>query len=75
MVAENRNARVSGNPGASENVSRGSGQSEDTTTLTWTEHLCECERRNVRRVWWDQWALGHRLPAERGIIVMPGGAR
>ncbi len=27
----------------------------------------------LRAMWWRQAALGHRLPAERGLIVLPGG--
>ena len=30
------------------------------------------EIRHVRQVWWSQARLGHRLPAERGIIVIDG---
>ena len=28
----------------------------------------------LRAIWWRQVALGHRLPAERGVIVVEGGA-
>ncbi len=28
----------------------------------------------VRRLWWRQAALGHRLPAEIDVIVISGGA-
>ncbi len=28
----------------------------------------------VRAVWWSQAGNGHRLPAERGVIVIEGGA-
>ncbi len=28
----------------------------------------------LRAVWWNQVALGHRLPAELNIIVIEGGA-
>ncbi len=28
----------------------------------------------VRCLWWRQAALGHRLPAERDVIVIEGGA-
>ena len=27
----------------------------------------------LRALWWRQAALGRRLPAERGVIVLPGG--
>ncbi len=27
----------------------------------------------VRQVWWSQATIGHRLPAERGVIVIQGG--
>jgi hypothetical protein len=40
-----------------------------------TEFLTEPEVRSVRRVWWNQRALGFRLPAERGVVVLPGGGR
>jgi hypothetical protein len=40
-----------------------------------TEFLTEPELREVRRVWWNQRALGFRLPAERGVVVLPGGGR
>ena len=29
---------------------------------------------DLRALWWRQAALGHRLPAERGVIVISGGA-
>ena len=29
---------------------------------------------DVRAIWWRQKAQGHRLPAERGIILIDGGA-
>ncbi len=28
---------------------------------------------HVRRVWWRQAALGHRMPAESGLILFEGG--
>ena len=28
----------------------------------------------LRALWWHQAALGHRLPAERGVIVIEGDA-
>ncbi len=28
----------------------------------------------LRALWWRQAALGHRLPAETGVIVVEGGA-
>ena len=31
------------------------------------------ERSLVRSIWWRQWRLGHRMPAERDVIVIPGG--
>ena len=27
----------------------------------------------LRAIWWRQARLGHRLPAERGVIVIEGG--
>lgn len=27
----------------------------------------------LRALWWRQVALGHRLPAERGVIAIEGG--
>ncbi len=32
------------------------------------------EIHELRALWWRQAALGHRLPAERGVIVVEGGA-
>ncbi len=32
------------------------------------------ELPDLRSLWWRQAALGHRLPAERGVIVVEGGA-
>ena len=29
---------------------------------------------DLRALWWRQAALGRRLPAERGVIVIEGGA-
>ncbi len=31
------------------------------------------ELRELRAMWWRQAALGHRLPAELGVIVIEGG--
>ena len=31
------------------------------------------ELPELRRIYWRQAALGHRLPAERGVIVIEGG--
>jgi hypothetical protein len=33
------------------------------------------ETRHVRQVWWNQARLGHRLPAEPGVILIDGGRR
>ena len=33
------------------------------------------EVRHVRRAWWNQAALGYRMPAEHGIIVIGGRRR
>ena len=33
------------------------------------------EMPHVRQAWWNQARSGHRLPAERGIILIPGGRR
>ena len=32
------------------------------------------ELAELRLMWWRQAALGHRLPAERGVIVIEGGS-
>ncbi len=32
------------------------------------------ELPELRAMWWRQAALGHRLPAERDVIVIEGGA-
>ena len=29
---------------------------------------------DLRQLWWRQKAQGHRLPAERGVILIDGGA-
>ena len=34
------------------------------------DHVSAC-----RAIWWRQVALGHRLPAELGLIVLEGGTR
>ena len=50
--------------------------STDAEALIWGEalptgsHLAE-----TRALWWRQAALGHRLPAEIGIITIDGGAK
>jgi hypothetical protein len=76
-MAAKRNPGAGGTAaGASGTVLRGtSGQPERSTGHTFTEYLSEAERRRVRRVWWNQRALGFRLPPERGIVVIRGGAR
>ena len=30
------------------------------------------EREEARAIWWRQAALGHRMPAERGVILIEG---
>ena len=35
---------------------------------------CPDEIPELRAMWWRQAALGHRLPAEIGVIVVEGGA-
>ncbi len=32
------------------------------------------ELSELRALWWRQAALGHLLPAERGVILIAGGA-
>ena len=32
------------------------------------------ELAELRLMWWRQASAGHRLPAERGVIVIEGGA-
>ena len=33
----------------------------------------EAALTEVRAVWWRQAALGHRLPAERRVVLLEGG--
>ena len=33
------------------------------------------EITELRALWWRQAALGHRMPAELGVIVLEGGAK
>ncbi len=35
--------------------------------------LSNADVANLRAIWWRHAALGHHLPAERGIIVIDGG--
>ncbi len=35
--------------------------------------MLPAERSLLRSIWWRQWRLGRRLPAERGVIVIDGG--
>ena len=44
---------------------------EDTPAA---RHVSNIALAEVRRIWWRQAATGHRLPAERGIIIIDGGA-
>ena len=37
--------------------------------------LTERDKEEARVVWWRQVRLGHRLPAERGVIVVDGEQR
>jgi hypothetical protein len=80
MVTTNRSAARVGVAGGGFGVHPyGSGHLEATPARSldqgFTEFLSEPELRSVRRVWWNQRALGFRLPAERGVVVLPGGAR
>ena len=43
---------------------------EDTPPFRRLSNIAHAE---VRAIWWRQVATGHRLPAERGIIVIDGG--
>ena len=36
------------------------------------EHLDAIAVAKLRRIWWDQIRLGHRLPAEPGLILLSG---
>jgi hypothetical protein len=33
------------------------------------------EARYVRQIWWNQARLGHRMPAELGVILIDGSRR
>ena len=37
--------------------------------------LSHSELTALRRIWWEQLALGYRLPSERGVVVLDGGPR
>ena len=37
--------------------------------------LTERDLEDVRAAWWRQAALGNRMPAEYGVIVVDGGRR
>ena len=36
--------------------------------------LSNIDAIDLRRIWWRQFAMGHRLPAELGIILIGGDA-
>jgi hypothetical protein len=80
MLAEHRSAaRVGFTGGNFKGIPFGGGCLEVTPTRPldqgFTEFLSESELQQVRAVWWRLRAAGVDLPAERGVVTLPGGAR
>ena len=80
-MAHTRNAPAGQGQGASEDVEISNADSLKSNAyppagqLRFTEQLDSRERAVAREVWWRQKALGFRLPVERGVVVLKGGAR
>ena len=45
----------------------------DWIALRFASSIEPTEIEAVRVIWWRQIALGHRLPAELGVILISGG--
>ena len=75
---ERRSARPLGGSSASKSIAQDSGDgSEDSLEIFVSQLLPRPVRPDeipeLRAMWWRQVALGHRLPAELGVIVLEGG--
>ncbi len=79
MPPEKRRAPPGGSRGAPlKSIALGSNDRPDNTVDLPVSQLVPRRVRpdeipELRALWWRQAALGHRLPAERGLIVLPGG--
>jgi hypothetical protein len=80
MASKKRRPQPAGNGrGPLEFVSLGSGDgSEDSLEIPVSQLLPRPVRPDeipeLRALWWRQVALGHRMPAEIGVITIEGGA-
>ncbi len=79
MPPKQRRAPPGGSRGAPlETIALGSGDiSEHSLSIPTSQLLPRPVRPDelpeLRAMWWRQVALGHRLPAELGVIVIEGG--
>ncbi len=80
MPPDKRRPRPGGNGrGPLEIIAAGSGDGSDHSleiSISQLRHrpIRPGELASLRAMWWCQAALGHRLPAEIGVIVVEGGA-
>ena len=74
-----RGVRRGQTPNPSESTSLGSDGLDTNLEILVSQLLPRPVRPNeipeLRAVWWRQAGLGHRLPAERGVIVLEGGTK
>ncbi len=79
MAPDKRRPRPGGNGrGPLEIIAAGSGDGSDHSLnipISQLRHrpIGPGELASLRALWWRQAALGHRLPAEQGVILLGGG--
>jgi len=80
MAPDKRRPRPGGNGrGLLEIIAAGSGDGSDNSlsfdpAQLHPRPIGPGELASLRALWWRQAALGHRLPAERGVILLEGGS-
>ena len=78
MPADKEKAPPGGSGASSKFIAVNGDGSDTTVDLPVSQLLLRNARPEeipeLRAIWWRQAALGHRLPAEINVIVIPGGA-
>ena len=79
MPPDKRKGPLAGGPLQKKVELGGYDGSQDTLSICVSQLLPRPVRPNeipeLRAIWWRQVALGHRLPVERGVIVLEGGTK
>ncbi len=79
MPPDKEKAPPGGNGASSKFIAAVNGDKSDHTVFVDVSQLLPRPVRpdeipELRAIWWRQIALGHRLPAELGVILLDGGA-